>query len=397
MPAKLAGTYLPNRQGFELKDVRLLLRRNELTGVASVRLADRRRVDATLTSARIELPPRQAQAPDGKKTGAASAQRSTTGGKSTRKFLFPDTPFALQQLPNLDVHVEARFAQVTMDNGTLKDVSTVLDLDQGRLSIGFQAKGMAAGTIASRIQLVPYRSGADLALTATVRDLRTGLQAATPEDRDKTPPTNIDADIRASGKSPRQMAAGANGSILVTQRKGRVKKSLVSLFGSDILNQLGSQLNPFAVQDPYTKIQCSVAKVKIVNGQATVDPVLMQSEKVTVVSKGTVDLRTEKILFDFTTRPRKGIGISPGMFTNPFIQLAGTLTSPRVTTGAKGVASGALAVGTGGISVIAKGLLDRVAGEVDVCEKTLAEVSRGSASTNAPGKKKGDVPDRKRK
>ena len=41
--------------------------------------------------------------------------------------------------------------------------------------------------------------------------------------------------------------------------------------GSDILNQIGGQLNPFSTQDPYTTLQCTVAQVKIVDGQATID------------------------------------------------------------------------------------------------------------------------------
>jgi hypothetical protein len=145
-------------------------------------------------------------------------------------------------------------------------------------------------------------------------------------------------------------------------------------------------LNPFSAKDPYTKVECAAAKIKIADGQAKVDPVLMQSDKVTVTAKGSVDLRTEEIAFDFNTRPRKGIGISPGMFTNPFIQLAGTLAHPRIATGAKGVVSGALAVGTGGLSVVAKGLVDRVVGEADMCASTLAEVTGGSKPASAAGR-----------
>jgi hypothetical protein len=128
----------------------------------------------------------------------------------------------------------------------------------------------------------------------------------------------------------------------------------------------------------------------IADGQARVDPVLMQSDKVTVVAEGKIDLGTEEIAFEFNTRPRKGVGISPGMFTNPFIQLAGTLASPRIATGAKGVAAGALAVGTGGLSVVAKGLVDRMAGQADLCASTLAEVSGSPQTAKDSAEGKGD-------
>ena len=97
----------------------------------------------------------------------------------------------------------------------------------------------------------------------------------------------------------------------------------------------------------------------------------VQTEKVTITAHGTIDLHTEKLSLDFNTRPRKGIGVSPGMFTNPFIRLEGTLTSPQIGVGAKGVASGAVAAATGGATVVAGGVIDRMEGEQDLCAQTL--------------------------
>ena len=102
-----------------------------------------------------------------------------------------------------------------------------------------------------------------------------------------------------------------------------------------------------------------------------VSPVLMQSEKVTIVAGGEIDLGTEALRFNFNTRPRTGVGISAGMFTNPFIELAGTLASPRLGMGAKGATSGAAAAATGGVSVLAQGFLDRARGGQDLCKMTL--------------------------
>jgi hypothetical protein len=107
----------------------------------------------------------------------------------------------------------------------------------------------------------------------------------------------------------------------------------------------------------------------------SVKPVLVQTEKVTIVAGGEINLGTEALTFDFNTRPRTGIGISAGMFTNPFIELAGTLASPRVGVGAKGATAGAAAAATGGVTVIAQGLLDRARGAEDLCKKTLDEVA----------------------
>lgn len=95
--------------------------------------------------------------------------------------------------------------------------------------------------------------------------------------------------------------------------------------------------------------------------------------KVTVVALGKVDLHTEELTINFNTRPREGVGISAGMFTNPFIELAGTLASPRLGVGAKGATAGVAAAATGGATVLAQGFWDRLRGAKDLCSQALTE------------------------
>ncbi len=376
IPAAAAGNYTGNRNGFEIKELRLRLDKSELTGQAAVQRGGRKRIEAQLSSPRVDLTPFHKEKPQDTENPGATGKDA----EPKEKYVFRDRPLPLDKLNVRDAQVQWTFTELALNAGTLRDVTGTLQLDEGRMSLDFRAKGQLQGTIESDVLLVPSQGGADMTMKLAVHDLRAGLLAPPGDGSGKSPPTNFDLDMRASGASPRQMASGANGRVVFTQGKGRVKKGVIGVLGSDILSQVGSQLNPFSAEDPYTKVECTVAKIEIVDGQAKVDPVLMQSDKVTVTAEGTVDLRTEEISFDFNTRPRKGIGISPGMFTNPFIELAGTLKSPRVATGAKGVASGALAVGTGGLSVVAKGLVDRVAGQADLCEKTMAEVSGATVS-----------------
>jgi hypothetical protein len=190
--------------------------------------------------------------------------------------------------------------------------------------------------------------------------------------------------IRLHGSSLRQMASGANGHLLLTQGAGKTRSGFITNYGGGVVSQLGAKLNPFAKDEPFMRLDCTIARVDIVDGAVTVKPVVIQTEKVTITADGNIDLRTEKLLLDFNTRPRKGIGVSPGMFTNPLIRLEGTLMSPRIGIGAKGVASGALAAATGGATVVAGGLVDRAKGEQDICKTTLAEATRMVTEARVP-------------
>ena len=64
-----------------------------------------------------------------------------------------------------------------------------------------------------------------------------------------------------------------------------------------------------------------------------------------------------------------------GMFVTPFIKVTGTLTEPGVGLDEKGsLLTGGAAVATGGLSILYKGIFDRVTAEGDRCEKTLTDV-----------------------
>ncbi len=252
--------------------------------------------------------------------------------------------------------------------------------DAGQLTIEGLAKGGIEGDLKSTVQLKSTSDGAaDVEFNLTAKNMRAGLIAGEGIDPRVAPPTSIEANLRASGASARKLASSANGQVLLTQGPGETKGDLLGMIGGGIFAQLASKLNPFSAQDPSTQVDCTVARVDIVDGRATVEPVLMQSKKVTVTANGKVDLHTEELTVDFDTRPREGIGVSPGMFTNPFIKLEGTLASPRIAVGAKGAASGAVAVATAGVSVVAKGVMDRARGEADACKKTLEEARHPAA------------------
>ena len=264
--------------------------------------------------------------------------------------------------------------EVKLAEGMLKDVDGTLVVTAGQLTFEGRAKGGLGGTLDGMFTL---KSGsgkaADMELDLTVKDMRAGLGMGEGIDPSLVPPTNVEAHIRSSGVSARQLASSANGQVLLTQGSGKIKSGMLGAYGSGVLSQLAGKLNPFSAQDPFTQLDCTVARVDIVDGIAAVKPVLMQTQKITVTADGKVDLHTEDLTVDFNTRPREGIGVSPGMFTNPFIKLEGTLASPRIAIGAKGAMSGAVAVATGGVSVVAQGLADRARGEADACKASLEE------------------------
>ena len=365
IPLSASGNYAGNRDKHEVKNLKGRIGESEFSARASMAGARKKRLDLELSSPRLDLTPFLAK-------GKPKAQPK----KAPAKYVFDEEPLPLGKLKLADARLRFSAAEVRLDAGVLRNVEGTLLADGGRLTLEGRARDSLQGTIRGVVKLAPADGGAvalDISLSA--QDMRTGLSGGGAVDPKDVPPTSVEAKLLARGASARQMAAGANGQVLVTQGPGKVQSGVIGLLGGDLLRELVDKLNPFSARDPYTQVECSVIRADIVDGQAKVNPVLIQSEKVTIVAGGLIDLGTEKLKFDFNTRPRTGVGISAGMFTNPFIEVAGTLASPRLGVGAKGVTSGAAAVATGGISVLAQGLFDRARGQQDVCKQTLSEAT----------------------
>jgi AsmA family protein len=341
--------------------------------------------DVQLSSPRLDLSPFMAKEKQEKGAAAPAPEKPKPEKSDTPKpkFVFDEKPLPLDKMKETNGKVHVSFGELVLPERSFKDVDSNISMDHGKLIFDFRAAGVQEGTLQGEGNFVPGANGtADLNLKIDLANVRASLasEGLSPTD---VPPLGLAMNIKIHGSSPRQMAAGANGQLLLTQGAGKTKSGLISAYGGGVLSQLSEKLNPFAKDDPFMTLDCTIARADIVNGQVTVKPVVIQTEKVTITADGKIDLHTEKLLIDFNTRPRKGIGVSPGMFTNPLIRLEGTLVSPRIGMGAKGVASGALAVATGGATVIAGGAVDRMQGEQDVCAKTLEEAKNPAAAKDA--------------
>jgi len=89
-----------------------------------------------------------------------------------------------------------------------------------------------------------------------------------------------------------------------------------------------------------------------------------------IALKSIIDLKSEGIAMNIRTTPRKGISISAGELINPYIKVIGTLAAPRLAVDEKGVLiSGGAAVATGGLTLLASAVWDRLRRSEDRCAK----------------------------
>jgi hypothetical protein len=165
--------------------------------------------------------------------------------------------------------------------------------------------------------------------------------------------------MAARGDSIRALMATASGEARIVVGPGRIRNRVLK-FGADI-TELLKLLNPAYAADPYTELECAVLRLPLRQGVARIDNSIgIETSKVDVIAAGSIDFRHETLDLGFRTRPATGLGIGLGTLAE-LGRLRGTLSDPDVEVDLGNAAEAAAHVGlaaiTGGVSLIASGLL----------------------------------------
>lgn len=289
-----------------------------------------------------------------------------------RERLFGDEPYELRLLQRLDADIEWNIAALRFGDSGGARLDLALHLEDGHLRVGpFDASGDQIGRLSGGLTLDPAPGGFDLAARLDLAGGRLDLARGAAEPG---PLTQLDAtiDLRARGASPHQAAASADGQVVISLAGGRVDdKLLAGLSAFGVLRKLLEALSPLrAEHGEASELECAVFVVDVDRGRMKLDPLALRTERVTIVGRGNVDLDSERLELEWAAKPRKGLGVGTTMITNPYIKLGGTLTRPQASVRpVDAVATTGVAVVTGGLSLLGRGMWDRVTAGRDVCAK----------------------------
>jgi uncharacterized protein involved in outer membrane biogenesis len=345
---------------------------SDITGDLTVDVRDKPGFTARLVSNHVEVAdfiPGPKPAPD------ATDQDHESTPAGDQAFKLSDEPWNLEALDLVNIDLDWTINGLDYLRSTDREAKLAFSLEDGELTVDrFRATGSLNGTIDGSAKLTKDPKGHRIEIEFHIEDGMINL-AGEGADPDQYTPTDFHLSMAATGRSPHEMMASSNGRVLVTIEGGVMEKGLIDKVSADFLVTLLDALNPFAKQDNYTTINCAVFAANFEDGVMTLDPAAFQTSKVTILGDGTLDFSTEELRLDWITKPRKGIGISASMFTNPYIRLGGTLAKPQIEMKpAQAVASTGLAVATMGLSFVAKGMADRITAEKKVCEKAMKQV-----------------------
>jgi hypothetical protein len=368
--AQLLGTF----DALNIAQLQLTAARSDVGGSVRVtRDKDRLMLDAKLASHALDLspfdPPRTAAVP-----------------RSAR--LFSAQPFNLSAWNQFDARFDLSAQQVLSHGLSFDSVKVSGSLVGGTLTLAPLSAGLGGGTLVSQLIIQSSRPTPHFSTQTTARNLplahwldgSSGLAAPAGL-------ASLDIRLEGQGNSVATLMAAANGHVLLDARNLEMRGKGAGLASADLLMSTLSLLNPLSHSSDTTHIECAVANFPLVSGRMQ-NPtgIGITTAQLRILGGGSINLDSEQLDIGVDPKPRAGLGLNMAGIAD-FIRIGGTLAAPTPVTDARGAATAGVKVGaaiaTGGLSLLAEGLLDRNAGDVDVCAVARGEKPISGAANTA--------------
>lgn len=298
---------------------------------------------------------------------------------TTRERLIPATPLPLDSLAAADIAISIDIVEMQHRKGSFRNLDLKATVQSGSLTVEQLSFDGPRGKFSTTLSINPTDANtADVKIDLTAEKLVFNLSGQAQDKLHLVPAVDIIIHASGKGKNLQQVAGSINGSIYIGTEGGTLKDVNLRILDTFILDEIFNLVRPKGETNNDLELTCAAVVLKITDGLVETDPALaFTTSQIKIVSKGTLDLKTEKMNFNFNATPNNALKISAGELFNPYILVGGTLAKPEVGLDpAKVLLHGGAAIGTAGISILAKGLLDRVGNTVPVCEEMLRQVQQ---------------------
>ena len=367
-PISLKANVTDQKGAYLLKDMQFKADKTDLSGDLLVNLKDKRpALTASLNSNLVDLVPF---------TGKGEKTEKDKKKSAKKEKVFPSDPLPFESLKAVDATVDINAKQIRTADIALDNTILVMKLNNGNLVISKLNSNVGGGTLVMNMNL-DASSGktGNLDTNISVK----GFQPSTlPDLKEKFTgaKTDLDTSVKGSGSSIAAIMANLNGKFLMQMGPGTYKSSTANAATSDIFSSMKSAIfSDKSASSGETKLNCGVVNLNIKDGIATADKgIAVSTTKMNIIGSGVIDLKTEKLDIGIDPQAREGVGISAGQLAE-LVRIGGTLAEPKAVPDTKaavmaGISAGA-AVATGGLSLIAGGLLDKETADEDPCNTAL--------------------------
>ncbi len=372
-PIVFNGTLSDTKSGYAVKSMIAQIMEYEVNGDLDVSLGGARpMLNANLSSESLDISPFQGEGEE---------------KEAKKEKMFSSDPLPLEGLKAADVNLTFKTKTLITKDLTITDAAITLNLNNGILKLSKTGK-TAGGTLSVNVDLdASNGKTAILNNSIEIKQIELGEVPSIKEKKLITGgKTDITINAKGSGSSVSQIMAGLNGKLLIQTGKGQISSSALKLASADALVSTLSMLTPRSKSSEGSQLECAVVNFDIKDGIATAENGIgMSTNQINVIGAGTINLKTEQLDIGITPKAKEGVGLNLGQLAG-LVRVGGTLAnpSPKADTQAalKGGLSAGAAVATGGLSLLAQGLLsNEVADDQNPCDIALGKAPIKSAET----------------
>jgi uncharacterized protein involved in outer membrane biogenesis len=374
-PFELRGKLDSTRGVYQIEGAKGRLGRSEVEGTMTVatQLGQRPEITADILSSSVDLrdivsllsgtpgpPGTPGQTPRQQDQAVQSEHQSLANPR-----VLPHTPLNPALLNRVNLHLKLRAQRIQGASTPLDNLAFRMDVVDGSAAVHQLSVGVRKGRIAGDIRLTAQPNdalGARADITFERVDVGRLLWAS--GGYQGSGALNGTVRVEGSGRSLAEIAAGADGAVLLWMQGGDVSSLLVDLAGL----RLGSAVFSSLVGPRTTEVECFLADLPLRNGILSTRTLLLETADAVTHGRGSVDLGHERVEIRLRTQSRHmTIGVLPKpLLINGTLKAARAAPDPATPAGQDGLA-GALA----GLPTIQFGIAD-----APTCRSLLREAQK---------------------
>lgn len=326
-PYKVSGNLDYKAGRVQFTDFQGTVGRSDLRGDIAVTTTGKPVVEATLASRQVNMQdlggfigstPGHVNDP-----GQTAQQRAQVARAEASSQLIPNAPISLPKLNAADVHLHYKAEHILGRGQPLDDMVANLDIVDGAIKLHPLSFGIGGGQIASQIALDEAKGGLHARADVTFQRIPVDKLLSASGVARGAGTIGGRAVIEGTGTSLAGILGHGSGEVkLYMARGGNLSALLVDLSGLQFGNALLSAIGlPKRAQ-----IECLILDGKLQNGVLRPAPLLLDTSEALVSVKGDVNLLTESLALELTTKAKHfSIGSLPAD-----INIGGTFKDPSI-------------------------------------------------------------------
>jgi uncharacterized protein involved in outer membrane biogenesis len=280
-----------------------------------VRGSPRPKISGNITASQIHL--------DDVQLVDADEEAATTEDRPPR--VIPDYTLPVDELLAVDLDMDFRAERIRASLGDLGEFVMKISLKNGRFKSSTSVTGFKGERISSEFDLNAASQPPASKLRINAKDLNFGYLLSSIDVTDIIEGNvNLQVDLSGTGATRYDFLGNAEGRITIIGGPGRMKGRRIDLWAADLIpTMLSTQWQRKNV----TETNCLVAHIELGEGQAKIEDLLLDTQRITIAASGILNLETEELDLIVAPRPKRASLVS---LANP-VRIKGTLAKPEVS------------------------------------------------------------------